>query len=437
MVTAAKTNDLQMRPLMYRLLPEPPLRTEQFLTDNDNLDDEEVVKKKIKDLFGGLIPEKLIVFVHGYNTKAEGALQAAQTLSEATGLHVLAFDWASEHDLGFLPVKYKSLHSGLVTGYMKDTEEAVASVEALNWLLFIILRGIKQERQQQNKRWKLEEPEKPRQWNKRQKQNERKRQHGRGLQPNTLTSEEETMEITEGETAEVREEAAEVRSEQDKAMRVQEEQEDLQVYMRGYKKLLAGLSNQENRRTTRSGEPLRVSQNSPEPFFSQYRTMLSHLKCVIFKQADCHIVTMKRFLQKDLPTLNEEGDTVHIAVYSHNEDKALGFSQLLHHNIHRVGQLDGLKAISDGLEDRHARNFHPIDATVCATSSWLRKKLPWVTSHSYFNHPEFKASIKRVLEATNSTNGALSINKCAETKPRANGEFYKLDVENTSTSSTS
>lgn len=51
-----------------------------------------------------------------------GALQAAQTLSEATGLHVLAFDWASEHDLGFLPVKYKSLHSGLVTGYMKDTE---------------------------------------------------------------------------------------------------------------------------------------------------------------------------------------------------------------------------------------------------------------------------------------------------------------------------
>mmetsp|Transcript_10920 Transcript_10920/g.32725 ORF Transcript_10920/g.32725 Transcript_10920/m.32725 type:complete len:192 (+) Transcript_10920:324-899(+) len=145
MVTAAKTNDLQMRPLMYRLLPEPPLRTEQFLTDNDNLDDEEVVKKKIKDLFGGLIPEKLIVFVHGYNTKAEGALQAAQTLSEATGLHVLAFDWASEHDLGFLPVKYKSLHSGLVTGYMKDTEEAVASVEALNWLLFIILRGIKQD----------------------------------------------------------------------------------------------------------------------------------------------------------------------------------------------------------------------------------------------------------------------------------------------------
>lgn len=60
----------------------------------------------------------------------------------------------------------------------------------------------------------------------------------------------------------------------------------------------------------------------------RYRTMLSHLKCVIFKQADCHIVTMKRFLQKDLPTLNEEGDTVHIAVYSHNEDKALGFSQV-------------------------------------------------------------------------------------------------------------
>ncbi len=60
----------------------------------------------------------------------------------------------------------------------------------------------------------------------------------------------------------------------------------------------------------------------------RYKKMLDCLDCVIFKQADCHIVAMRRFVENDALTLSEEGDDVNVFIYSHNQDNVLGLSQV-------------------------------------------------------------------------------------------------------------
>lgn len=49
-------------------------------------------------------------------------LDAAETLNEASGLPVLAFDWASAHSLGVMPKAAGLPMPGLISGYLKDTE---------------------------------------------------------------------------------------------------------------------------------------------------------------------------------------------------------------------------------------------------------------------------------------------------------------------------
>lgn len=56
--------------------------------------------------------------------------------------------------------------------------------------------------------------------------------------------------------------------------------------------------------------------------------MLAAIHCVIFKQADCHILTMKQFLARDVKTLSEEGPDVRVFIYSHKRDKVLSLSKV-------------------------------------------------------------------------------------------------------------
>lgn len=56
-----------------------------------------------------------------------GVLKSSNELSAASGLPVLAFDWASVYALGLMPRAYNGIPvPGLIAGYFKDTEVCVA-----------------------------------------------------------------------------------------------------------------------------------------------------------------------------------------------------------------------------------------------------------------------------------------------------------------------
>ncbi len=78
--------------------------------------------------------KEAVLFVHGFNTSMEGAQQAGKSISEATELPVIVFDWNSGHEGFFL--KAAKL-------YARDTDTASASVRSLNWLLYFLLRNMK------------------------------------------------------------------------------------------------------------------------------------------------------------------------------------------------------------------------------------------------------------------------------------------------------
>jgi len=56
--------------------------------------------------------------------------------------------------------------------------------------------------------------------------------------------------------------------------------------------------------------------------------VVKSLNCVVFKQADCHIVAMRKFLERDLTFLNQRGNSVRIIIYSHDNDTILKISKV-------------------------------------------------------------------------------------------------------------
>lgn len=86
-----------------------------------------------------------------------------------------------------------------------------------------------------------------------------------------------------------------------------------------------------NGKTEHHGIQLRICSihisSSTAVLIARYKKMLDCLDCVIFKQADCHIVAMRRFVENDALTLSEEGEDVNVFIYSHNQDNVLGLSQ--------------------------------------------------------------------------------------------------------------
>mmetsp|Transcript_2279 Transcript_2279/g.6809 ORF Transcript_2279/g.6809 Transcript_2279/m.6809 type:complete len:179 (-) Transcript_2279:687-1223(-) len=76
--------------------------------------------------------------------------------------------------------------------------------------------------------------------------------------------------------------------------------------------------------------------------------MLKSLHSLVFKQADCKVVTMRRFIESDVKMLSEEGP-VRVFIYTNSADKALGISKGLHNEVPRVGQMKGLQMLYDGI----------------------------------------------------------------------------------------
>lgn len=60
---------------------------------------------------------------------------------------------------------------------------------------------------------------------------------------------------------------------------------------------------------------------------NRYQTMLKSLHSLVFKQADCKVVTMRRFIESDVKMLSEEGP-VRVFIYTNSADKALGISKV-------------------------------------------------------------------------------------------------------------
>jgi len=380
----ATERTLQRRPIINRLVPDVPLKLEKFLTDHDNLDSQAVIEGKMTDLFGA-VPEKLLLFVHGYNTDSVGATNSGKMLSESSGMPVLVFDWASVHGMGLGGVAPGQCWPGVIAGYFRDTEEAVASVQALNWLLFIVLRAVK-------------------------KVNIVCHSMGSQITVASLYSIAEGYRLVKRDFNRLQWQKYPEGGPQPST---KAKKADLKDFMKEYLEFMNSRSD---------------SSAGPEPFFSQYQTMLAALNCVVFKQADCHIVTMKKFLATDVPTLSEEGEDVRVFIYSHNNDRVLGLSQSLHYGINRVGQMDGLNDIWKGvkpLPPTGTSNVHPIDASVCTANGFLTF-LNLVANHSYFHYPEFQASIKRVMAATDVVDGPDLYDDCPESKPLGDGPIYKL-----------
>mmetsp|Transcript_12530 Transcript_12530/g.37619 ORF Transcript_12530/g.37619 Transcript_12530/m.37619 type:complete len:412 (-) Transcript_12530:1274-2509(-) len=298
---------LQMRPYMYHVQQSEPLQAKLFLEDEDDLDDDKVVEKKIKDLFDE-VPKKLLLFVHGYNTPPEGALHGANQLHDATGLHVLAFDWASEHDLGLIP-SFGAVAFPIITGYLKDQEEAAASVLALNWLMYIVLRGVDKVNILCHSMgsqitiaslYNLAEGYRliKRDFN----IGKGKLLEGQGQQHNGVLSNSETGNEDDPE------------SEIAHSSKEDREEAQLQAFLQQYSTMLGQWSGNLGCK--------------PTSLLEQYRDVVKSLNCVVFKQADCHIVAMRKFLERDLTFLNQRGNSVRIIIYSHDNDTILKISKV-------------------------------------------------------------------------------------------------------------
>lgn len=101
--------------------------------------------------------------------------------------------------------------------------------------------------------------------------------------------------------------------------------------------------------------------------------------------------------------------------------------QSLHYGIYRVGQLEGLRNIREGVGGKPW--FHCVDASVCR-GSWLSSWSP-AANHSYFEYPEFQASLRRVLTGAQDVPGGRNVydpDRVPEAKPWAAGtpEIFRL-----------
>ena len=74
--------------------------------------------------------------------RSADVLNSAEILNEASGLPVLAFDWASAHSLGMMPKAAGLPVPGLISGYLKDTEASNHSDRqasgSRHWLIILL-----------------------------------------------------------------------------------------------------------------------------------------------------------------------------------------------------------------------------------------------------------------------------------------------------------
>lgn len=117
------------------------LASEMFIDDNEDIEDPTVVKSKIDMLFpdsNGRLDEA-VLYVHGFNCSPESAKEDAENIFRITKKPVIAFDWASTHSYPFIG---SSVIPFVAKGYAKDAETATLSVRPMNWILYVLLRGI-------------------------------------------------------------------------------------------------------------------------------------------------------------------------------------------------------------------------------------------------------------------------------------------------------
>jgi esterase/lipase superfamily enzyme len=132
-------------PYLYheRQRDDGKLASEMFIGENDNIEDQTVVRDKIDMLFPGSVSGSLlgeaVLYVHGFNCSPEGAKMDAEEIYGITGKPVIVFDWASTHNY---PLIGNSVIPFVAKGYAKDAEAATLSVRPMNWILYVLLRGI-------------------------------------------------------------------------------------------------------------------------------------------------------------------------------------------------------------------------------------------------------------------------------------------------------
>ena len=142
---AKESNVFRKVPLLYHeRIENGIIESDVFLQNNDDMNDTNTIQSKVNMLF----PEndnikEITLYVHGFNTNTEGAKRDAQYIHDITGHPVVVFDWDSTSDLSILYVPFiGSLLPGVAKGYAKDSEMIATSVRPMNWILYVLLRGI-------------------------------------------------------------------------------------------------------------------------------------------------------------------------------------------------------------------------------------------------------------------------------------------------------
>ncbi len=169
-----------------------------------------------------------------------------------------------------------------------------------------------------------------------------------------------------------------------------------------------------------------------------YTQMLERIKSIVFVQPDVDIITMSRFIRKDIEgTIMHENSTKKInrivRIYGHRYDNALRISQFVHSGIPRTGQInkklfdDIIKTAKKKADDNHEYHVNitkdlffgdkgiMVDAKTFCQRTWKSSKarldnsfifnafnlVPWFAkismcsneNHSYFNNPKFHDSL--------------------------------------------
>lgn len=286
---------------------------DHFLVQDENIHDENLCKRKVQDLLGLREVGKAVLYIHGFNSSNEGAVEDGLAIQRATrNTPVIVFDWDSTHDLKVIPrIPFIGrILPDIVKGYAKDSETASGSVRSLNWLLYILLRGI-----------------------------------------GTL---------------------------------------DIIAHSMGSRILIGSINSiaHDARIISREGEN--------HPFYGIYTLMLEHIGKIVFKQPDVDIVSMSRLIRRDLRTLRHVNNSIRVIIYAHKRDNALGFSEEIHYNIQRVGQLCGAKQLIEILPDE-GHNFNVVDASPCKRWSVdIRGYMPYA-NHNYFKYQLFEYHLYRVI----------------------------------------